>query len=80
MFRNRSVVEIMVMTFTGIVGLSILGLGGLITYVILNNPAADISGPVQALTGIISGIVGALLGLLAGRSENITTLGSRPEE
>jgi hypothetical protein len=49
-------------------------------WVILHNPAADVSAAVQALTGIISGIVGALLGLLAGRAENISTLGSRPEE
>lgn len=80
MWGNRSVVELMVLTFTFIVGFAILGLGALIAWVVLHNPAADISSAVQALTGIISGIVGALLGLLAGRTENLNTLGNRPEK
>jgi len=33
MFRNRSVVEIIVLTFTLVVGASLLGLGGIIAII-----------------------------------------------
>jgi len=80
MFRNRSVVEIMVLTFTVIVAFSLLALGATIALVEIRNPATDTSAAVQSLTSILSGIVGALLGLLAGRAEGLAALSVRPEE
>jgi hypothetical protein len=79
-FRNRSVVEIMVLIFTGIVGFSLLALGATIAIVEIRDPTTDTSSAVQALTSILSGIVGALLGLLAGRAESLDRLAARPEE
>jgi hypothetical protein len=79
-FRNRSVVEIIVLTFTFVVGFSLLGLGAIIAIVEIRDPATDTSSAVQSLAAVLSGIVGALLGLLAGKAERLSGLTSRPEE
>lgn len=78
MFANRSVIEMMVLVFTVIVGLSLLGLGATIAVVEIRDPTTDTSVAVGALSSVLSAIVGALLGLLAGRSESLQ-LASRPE-
>jgi hypothetical protein len=78
MFRNRSVVEIIVLTFTLVVGISLLGLGAVIAVIEINNPATDTSAAVQALAAVLSAIVGALLGLLAGKAERLSGLARRP--
>jgi len=80
MFRNRSVVEIIVLTFTLVVGASLLGLGGIIAINEIRDPATDTSAAVQSLVSVLSGIIGALLGLLAGKAERLSSLTSRPEE
>jgi|NitcycUWRROWE15D_1032933.scaffolds.fasta_scaffold00091_1 hypothetical protein len=80
MFRNRSVVEIIVLTFTLVVGASLLGLGGIIAIIEIRDPATDTSAAVQSLVSVLSGIIGALLGLLAGKAERLSSLTSRPEE
>lgn len=80
MFSHRSVVEIIVLTFTFVVGASLLGLGGVIAIIEIKDPATDTSGAVQALAAVLSGIIGALLGLLAGKAERLSGLTSRPEE
>jgi len=80
MFRNRSVVEIIVLTFTLVVGASLLGLGGIIAIIEIRDPATDTSAAVQSLVSVLSGIIGALVGLLAGKAERLSSLTSRPEE
>ena len=75
MFKGRSVIEIMVLSFTFVVALSILGLGFLIIYVELKNPAADTGLIANTLMSLISGILGALLGLIAGKSSAVTGSG-----
>lgn len=84
MFKGRSVIEIMVLTFTFVVAISITGLGFLIVYVELKNPAADTGLIANTLMSLISGILGALLGLIAGKSSVVSGKGNdlheRPDE
>lgn len=72
MFKDRSVIEIMVLTFTFVVAISITGLGFLIIFAEINNPAADTGLIANTLMSLISGILGALLGLIAGKSSTVT--------
>ena len=66
----------MVLSFTFVVGLSILGLGFLIIYAEINNPETDTSLIANTLMSLISGILGALLGLIAGKSSSVSGGGS----
>lgn len=68
MFKNRSVVEIMVLAFTFTVALAIAALGASIVLVQIRNPGADTDSASTVLFNLISGMMGALLGLLAGKS------------
>jgi hypothetical protein len=72
MFKGRSVIEIMVLTFTFVVAISISGLGFMIIFVELKNPAADTGLIANTLMSLISGILGALLGLIAGKSSIVS--------
>ena len=80
MFANRSVVELMVIVFTGLVAMAVVV--GTVTVLIveIRDPAADTSQITDALSSIITGILGALLGLLAGKSEAIQQTHERPTE
>ena len=78
MFANRSVVEIMVLVFTLIIGVTVIGTGLAVAVVEIMDPTVDTSRIVDSLTSIITGILGALLGLLAGKSESMQALGTRP--
>ena len=64
MFKGRSVIELMVLWFTGIVGFIILAIGLTITIVKIKNPEANIDRATDALFGAITLILGALLGML----------------
>lgn len=66
--KNRSVVEIMVLTFTFVVGFVIVGLGVLVLFVEARNPEADTDRIVTTLMSLSSAILGALLGLIAGKA------------
>jgi uncharacterized membrane protein len=70
--RNRSVIEIMVITFTFVVALMIVGLGFMIIYVEARHPEADTALIANTLMSLVSGILGALLGLIAGRATGDT--------
>ena len=74
---NRSVIELMVLTFTFVVAISILGLGFLIIWAEINNPEADTGLIANTLMSLISGILGALLGLIAGKS---SAVGGGPDD
>jgi len=66
--RNRTVLEIMILTFTFVVAFMIVGIGIMILYVEATSPEADTALVASTLMNIVSGIVGALLGLLAGKN------------
>ena len=68
MFKNRSVIEVMIMVFTFVVGFMIVGLSVLILIVEVRNPAADTGIIANTLMSLVWGILGALLGLIAGKS------------
>jgi len=78
MFKNRSVIEVMIMVFTFVVGFMIVGLSVLILIVEVRNPAADTGIIANTLMSLVSGILGALLGLIAGKSSG-GSLGTRPD-
>jgi hypothetical protein len=81
--RNRSVVELMVLTFTVVVALSIMAMGGLVAVVEIRDPEADTDAVVQVLFSLISATLGALLGLVAGKANGGSTsneLHLRPED
>jgi hypothetical protein len=78
--RNRSVIEIMVLMFTFIIGFTIIGLSILILVVEVNNPEADTGIMANTIMSLVSGILGALLGLIAGKSSaGASELHSRPD-
>lgn len=68
--RNRSVLEIMVLVFVGIVAFTLVGLGVIILVVEIKHPEADTALLVNTMMSLVSGILGALLGLIAGQSKN----------
>ena len=77
--KNRSVIEIMIMVFTFVVGFMIVGLSVLILIVEVKNPAADTGIIANTLMSLVSGILGALLGLIAGKSSSGASLNTRPD-
>lgn len=77
--KNRSVVEIMVVVFTFVVGFSIVGMSILILIVEANSPEADTSIIANTIMSLVSGILGALLGLIAGKSSSTSDLNKRPD-
>ena len=69
--NSRSVVEVMTLVFTFLIGfLIVVGAAAVIVAEIFN-PEVDTSQIVDALISIITAILGALLGLLAGKSEAV---------
>jgi predicted Co/Zn/Cd cation transporter (cation efflux family) len=79
--KNRSVVEIMVLVFTGLVAFTIVALGTLVAIIELRDPDQDTQPMVQSLFSLISATLGALLGLIAGRSTtNADEFNTRPND
>jgi len=76
--KGRSAIEIMVIVFTFVIALSVLGTGVFITISKLQDPAADVSTAVSSLTSVVASILAALLGLVAGKSEALQNTGTRP--
>jgi hypothetical protein len=76
--RNRSVIEIMVLTFTFVVAFAILATGALVAILEIRDPAVDTEGITNSLLSIVAGILGALLGLLAGKSAVGTDMDKPP--
>ena len=80
MFKGRSVIEIMVLWFTIIVGFIILAMGLTIMVVKITHPEANIDRAVDALFSAITLILGALLGMLTVKGSARTELNQRPDE
>jgi hypothetical protein len=78
MLKGRSVIEIMVLVFTGIVAFTLVGLGVIILVVEVKHPEADTALLVNTMMSLVSGILGALLGLIAGKSNSPGNGGSNP--
>ena len=76
--RNRSVIEIMVLTFTFVVGFSLLMTGLVVAIIEIKDPTVDTETITQSLISLISGILGALLGLIAGKTISTSELSKRP--
>ena len=66
---KRSPIDYMILAFTALICLVVVGSATLITVLEIRDPATDTSQMVEVLDSMITGILGALLGLLAGRSE-----------
>jgi len=79
LFKNRSVIEVMILVFTFIVGFFIIGLSVLILVVETRNPEADTGIIANTLASLVSGILGALLGVIAGKSSADSELHRRPD-
>ena len=67
--KNRSVIEIMVLTFTFVIAVSVVSLGVSITVLEIQSPGVDTRGASTALFNLLSGMTGALVGLLAAKAE-----------
>ncbi|MET0785490.1 MAG: hypothetical protein ABWY25_02135 [Paenisporosarcina sp.] len=80
MFRNRSVVEIIVILFTIVVSFSIIATGFMVALIEIRDPTTDTSDTVRTLFTSINIILGALLGLFAGKSSGMEKLGVRPDQ
>ena len=80
MFKGRSVIEIMVLVFTFVVGFSLLAMGGTIALIEIRNPESDTDGAVETLFTAITIIIGALLGMLSVKGAATSDLAKRPGE
>jgi len=78
--RERSVIELMVLALTLLVGVVIVSTAATIAFVEIRDPETDSATAVQWLFGLTGTLVGALLGLLAGRSRFTEELSKRHDE
>ena len=77
--RGRSVVESMVVVFTVVVALCVLGLGAMVVFIEVRDPTADTDRIATLLMSLLSGIAGALIGLLAGKRVSTDELHHRDD-
>ena len=80
MFKGRSVIEIMVLSFTVVVGFIIVFMGVTIAVVKITHPDVDTDRATDALFSAITLILGALLGMLTVKGSARTELDKRPDE
>jgi hypothetical protein len=78
--RNRSVIEIMVLIFTGVVSFLLVATGITIAVVEILDPAVDTDSASRTLFTAINIIIGALLGMLTVKGSANTDLNKRPDE
>lgn len=78
--KGRSAIEIMVIVFTAVIAIAVLGIGATVAFVKIRDPAADVSTAVSSLTSVVASILAALLGLVAGKSETLGSTRQRPGE
>lgn len=80
MFKGRSVIEIMVLWFTFIVGFVLLATGATIAFVKFKDPDINTDRATDTLFTAITIILGALLGMLTVKGAATTELNQRPDE
>jgi len=80
MFKGRSVIEIMVLWFSFIVGFVLVGMGLMIAITKIVHPESNVDRSVQALFSAITIILGALLGMLSIKGAAQSDLNKRPTE
>jgi len=80
MFKGRSVIEIMVLWFSFIVGFILLATGGTISIVKLLHPETNMDRATDTLFTAITIVLGALLGMLTVRGAATTDMRQRPGE
>ena len=80
MFKGRSVIEIMVLTFTFVVAFALVASGATIAIIEIRNPDADTDSATEVLFTAITIIIGALLGMLTVKGAANTDLSTRPDE
>lgn len=80
MFKGRSVIEIMVLWFTFIVGFTLLFTGMTIAIVKITHPDINTDRATDTLFTAITIILGALLGMLTVKGTATTDLNKRPDE
>ena len=71
--RDRSVLEVMVLTFVATVSFMLVAMGTAIVVVKVRDPTADVDVITQSLISLVSAILGALLGLIAGKAGHLDT-------
>jgi ABC-type nickel/cobalt efflux system permease component RcnA len=67
MFKNRSVVDTMILVFTVAVAWTIMATGVAIIVIQIVKPHANTDRATDAIFSLVSAILGALLGLIAGK-------------
>jgi len=80
MFKGRSVIEIMVLWFSFIVGFVLLGIGLMVSITKITHPEANVDRAVNALFSAITIVLGALLGMLSIKGAAQSDLNKRPDE
>ena len=75
--RNRSAVEIIVITFTFVVAIVIVGLSVGLIVVEIRNPETDTAVLTSTLMSLTSAILGTLFGMLISKGDRINR---RPED
>jgi hypothetical protein len=78
--KNRSVIEIMVLIFTFVVGFAIVGTGTLIAILEIRDPDTDTGDLTKGLLALVSAMLGALLGLIAGKASGSGEFHERPQD
>lgn len=76
--RNRSVIEIIVLTMTFVVAFSIIATGALVAIIEIRDPTADTAEITAVLGAAINIILGALLGLFIKNSSTGSALDRVP--
>lgn len=80
MFKNRSVIEIMVLWFTFIVGLILIMSASMIAWIKIHDHDANLDRSINVLYTTITIIIGALLGMLTVKGAARADLDMRPDE
>ena len=78
--KNRSVIEIMVLTFTFVVSFSLMAMGFTISVIEIRNPEADTDSATEILFTAITIIIGALLGMLTAKGTEQSNLNRKPTD
>lgn len=80
MFKGRSVIEIMVLWFSFIVGFVLIVMATMISFTKIRHPEVNIDRATDALFAAVTIVLGALLGMLTVKGTAQADLSKRPDE